>query len=122
MIHNLNLNFQNHKEKAKYYSNTNSVKVWNTNERDLAPTQKIKKTGQKENNQWKIKVTTKHENTCLKHNHQLRVKKHLANKQPHTMRSLPTKNHKALNRRDQSSKRLTPHTYTKGSRKRRKTT
>ena len=42
MIHNLNLNFQNHNEKAKYYSNTNSVKVWNTNERDQAPTQKIK--------------------------------------------------------------------------------
>ena len=30
------------------------------------------------------------------------------------------KNHKTPNRRDQRSKRLTPHTYTKGSMRRRK--
>ncbi|KAF2572933.1 hypothetical protein F2Q70_00001958 [Brassica cretica] len=32
---------------------------------------------------------------------------------------MPVKNHKALNRRDQSSKRLISHTYTKGSKGRR---
>ena len=37
MTHNLNQNLHNQKEKEKYYSNTNSIKVWNTNERDLTP-------------------------------------------------------------------------------------
>ncbi|KAF3587625.1 hypothetical protein F2Q69_00027901 [Brassica cretica] len=32
---------------------------------------------------------------------------------------MPVKNHRALDRRDQSSKRLIPHTYTKGSKGRR---
>ncbi|WZZ65444.1 hypothetical protein YC2023_076814 [Brassica napus] len=36
--------------------------------------------------------------------------------------SMPVKNHKALDRRDQSSKRLTPHTYTKESKERREIT
>ena len=35
---------------------------------------------------------------------------------------MPSKNHKALDRKDQNSKRLTPHTYTKGMRRRRETT
>ena len=63
MTHNVNLNLHNHKEKSKYYSNTNQV--WNTNECDLTPTQNTKKVDQRKNNHEKTKVTKNHENTCL---------------------------------------------------------
>ncbi|KAF3494048.1 hypothetical protein DY000_02053495 [Brassica cretica] len=75
---------------------------------------------QNKNNHLKTKVITKQENTCLKHNHQLRGKNHRTNKTTTCKELIPTKKHKALNRRDQSSKTLTPHTYTKGSKGRRK--
>ena len=84
MTHNLNLNLHNQKEKAKYYSNTDSIKVWNTNERDLTPTQNTKKVDQRKNNHEKTKVAKNQKNTCLKDNHNLRGKSHLTKKQPHT--------------------------------------
>ncbi|WZZ45336.1 hypothetical protein YC2023_041595 [Brassica napus] len=74
------------------------------------------------NNQRKTKVNTKYENTCLKHNHQLRGKKHLTNKTTTYKAPMPIKNHKTLNTRDQSFKRLTPYIYTKESMRRRNTT
>ena len=86
-----------------------------------SPNPKHQKKDQRKNIH-RTKVTTKQENTCIMHNHQLKGMNHLTNKTTTYKELMPTKNHKALNRRDQSTKRLTPHTYTKGSRRRRKAT
>ena len=70
---------------------------------------KTPKKGLRKNNH-RTKVTTKQENTCIMHNHQLKYMNHLTNKTTTYKELMPTKNHKTLNRRDQSTKRLTSHT------------